>query len=153
MILPMPARLQVLDALLASKVHRFLDNARFHRNWLWVGGRPKTQPMEIAWLFSQLCEKGLDNRSSGAFSQCDVAAFYDNIDILLVAQWLLQAPPHELDPIAVAACVRWQLLPQVTVDVSIGKFQVRDRAGGSITGSRIAGALARVPVEESVRYC
>ena len=57
-----------------------------------------------------------------------------------------------MDPAIVAACLSWQLLPAVIVNVGIGVFHVGQRTGGSITGSRTAGAMGRVPVEESLRF-
>ena len=36
--------------------------------------------------------------------------------------------------------------------MSIGTFEVGLRTGGSITGSRVAGACGRIPVEESLRH-
>lgn len=136
---------------MAVRLHSYLDRDEFKRDWLWVGARPRTQPLELAWTLSQLVEKSLDSRSEGALAHCDVAAHYDSLDLLLCTSWLLDQPASLVDLAVAIAALRWQLLPQVTVDLGIVHFSRHDPTGGSATGSRTAGAFGRIPVEEAMR--
>ena len=52
-----------------------------------------------------------------------------------------------LDEDLAAAVVRVQMLPQVFLKVAAGTCVVGDRSRGGLTGSRLAGAIGRVPVE------
>ena len=151
-VLPLEARSQVLDALLANRLQDFLSSARFKRPWLWVGAQKGTQPMDLAWMLSQVIEKCLDDRSQGGLAQGDVQSYYDCLDVILCVRWLLEQPSEDVDPAVAIACLRWQLLPKVAVDAAIFTFDVGQRTGGAITGSRVAGALGRIPVEESLRH-
>ena len=45
------------------------------------------------------------------------------------------------------------MLPQFAIDLTVAEIAVMHRTGGSITGSRVAGAFGRIPVEESMRWC
>lgn len=104
-------------------------------------------------MLSQIVEKALDNKSTGALSQADIKAYYDHLDLVLCVRWLLEVSPALLDPCVVIAGLRWQMLPVVHVTTGIGAFGIGRRTGGAITGSRCAGVFGRIPVEESVRHC
>ena len=142
-ILPLRARAQIVDALVAQRLQCFLGRSEFKRDWLWVGAQKHSQPMEISWMLSQIIEKALDNRSIGGLAQADICAYYDHLDVLLCARWLLQAPTELVDPAVVMAALRWQMLPRVRVTTGIGSFEIGRRGGGAITGSRSAGVLGR----------
>ena len=105
-VLPLQARAQVLDALIAHRLHGYLNEDRFRRDFLWVGAVKNSQPLELTWMLSQIIEKSLDNQSQGAVSQSDIAAFYDHQDLLLACDWLLEDAPEILDPAVVAAAFR-----------------------------------------------
>ena len=152
-VLPLEAHAQVLDALIAHRLQAYLSRQCMMNDLWWVGAVKYTQPMELMWMLSQMIEKSLDDRSRGALAQSDIRSFYDNNDLLLCTQWLLSRCGPALDRAVVVAALRWQLLPEVDVDINIGMFAAPSRTGGSVTGSRVAGALGRIPVEDSLREC
>lgn len=46
----------------------------------------------------------------------------------------------------VAACIRRQMFPILTITMGTHKSQIQSRYTGGLTGSRVAGQLGRVPV-------
>jgi len=93
-------------------------------------------------------EKALDGHSRGAVAQQDIEKFYDSIRSLRVARWLVN---NGASVSLAASALRHQMLPQVTLSAGGVKFPMNNRSRGSITGSRVAGALGRVPVESTIR--
>ena len=147
-ILPLPAVLQVCDCILSSLLDPIIDTACPHVPGTFVGARPRTQVLDIAHGLHLVIEKALDGHSRGAIAQEDIEKFYDSISLLRVARWLVNnGAPH-----ALAACVlRQQLLPQVVLNAGGVAVPIRNRSTGSLTGSRVAGAMGRVPVESTIR--
>ena len=82
---------------------------------------------------------------SAAIAQQDIKSFYDSLPILDIAVYLIEAGM----PIAEVAClIRHQLCPKIIVRCSIEAKPVGHRTIGGITGSRVAGMLGRIPVED-----
>ena len=91
-------------------------------------------------------EKTLDDNSRGALSQGDIGQFYDNLPVLAIAQWLAErgAPDQLLE-----AVIQIQLCTRLFVIVGEAAAEIGVRVKGGLTGSRLAGALARIPAELS----
>ena len=113
-----------------------------------MGARPKTQILDIAHGLHLALEKALDDHSRGAIAQLDIEKYYDSIRLLIVGRWLVS---HGC-PVALAACaLRQQMMPQVSLNISGVDVAIPARSCGSLTGSRVAGTLARVPVESTIQ--
>jgi hypothetical protein len=147
-ILPLPAVLQVVDCLLSSLLHSIIDKACPPVPGCFVGARPHAQVLDIAHGLHLVIEKALDGHSQGAVAQQDIASYYDSIRLLRVARWLVaNGAPMSL----AASALRHQMLPQVSLSVGGLTIPMNNRSRGSITGSRVAGALGRVLVESTLR--
>ena len=146
-ILPMPAVMQIIDAALAATVNRFVDQVLPPRLGCWVGARPGTQCLEIAHSLQMVIEKGMDMKSCAAIAQQDVQTFYDTLRMLRIAKWLQN---RGLNPGLTACLLRHQLLTQVVLRSGALAIPITNRSVGGLTGSRLAGALGRVPIEDVI---
>ena len=146
-IAPLCAFLQIVDAWGAAIVHDIVDKVLPMQPGLFVAARPKTQMRDIGHSLSLLVEKALDDKSQFALAQADVEKHYDTVNVFLVASWLLR---QGADASQVAACVRHQLLTSLEIRISTVHIVLTRRCLGTLTGSRLAGALGRIPVEESM---
>ena len=72
-ILPLAAVLQVLDATLAMRVDALVDRCCPLGGELYVGARPLTSCMDIAFTEKLLMEKSADRRGCGAIATGDIA--------------------------------------------------------------------------------
>ena len=143
-ILPLPALLQIVDAGLATYLHQRLDSLLPPVPGCFVAARPGTQALEVAHGLHLVIEKGLDTKSKAAVAQADIQAFYDSMRMLKIGLWLcIRGVPPE----AVACMLRHQMLPEVTLHMGAASAAIRGRSVGGLTGSRLAGAFGRVPVE------
>ena len=89
-----------------------------------------------------------EGHSKGGVAQQDIEKFYDSISLLRVARWLCRnGASHSL----AASALRQQMLPSVVLNLNGLTVPIVNRCKGSITGSRVAGALGRVPVESIIR--
>ena len=95
-------------------------------------------------------EAALDRHSQGAVASVDVAKFYDSVVLLRSARWL---HTKGLSKQWCAAMLRFQLLLLVELRVGSLALDIVSRSCGSLTGSRTAGAAARIPVECSAVSC
>ena len=110
--------------------------------------RPKTQILDIAHGLHLALEKALDDHSRGAVAQADIEKYYDSIRLLRVVRGLVSKGC----PVGLAACaLRQQMVPHVSLNMSGVEVTIRGRSRGSMTGSRVAGTLARVPVEDTIQ--
>ena len=148
-ILPLPAPHQISDAVIANQVHAHLDRILPKQRNLFVGGRPCTQCQDISHAIQLTMERGLDDLSEAAVAQADIETFYDSLPIRKICLELIDTG---LDPAVAAAAFRHQMMPRV--ELSSNNFKVASfnfRTIGGLTGSRVAGALARYPVESTMQ--
>ena len=148
-ILPQPILLRIADALVAQHLNPFIDQALPRPSGAMVGARPGTQVLDISHGMTLAIERCLDSWSHGGVAQSDVEAFFDNVNLLRVAMFA----EHELglDPAWAATAVRVQLMPQVTLAVGpLEPFALPARSRGTLTGSKVAGAMSRIPVEHTL---
>lgn len=83
-ILPLPAVLQVADALLANLLLPCIDSVLPVPAGSFIGARKHTQPLDIAHELHLVIEKSLDVHSVGGIAQQDIATYYDKLQLLLV---------------------------------------------------------------------
>ena len=143
-ILPLPAFMQVLDAILAQLLNPCIDELLPATPESFIGARPKTQCLEIAHGLQSVIEKGLDLHGAAAIAQSDIEKYYDSLPMLRIAAWLTE---RGVSPELVACYVRHQMCPQIVLHVGSAQAPIVNRTVGGLTGSRIAGCFGRVPVE------
>lgn len=143
MLVPLPLVWQVADAVLTARINGFLDTHVPSPECCWLGALPGTQPLDIVHGCSLVVEKGLDLRGAGCAAQLDIKAYYDSVSALRCAQWL---GDRGAEPALCAAVLRHQLLPRIKDEVGGGEACLPRRGSGTLTGSRTAGALGRIPV-------
>jgi hypothetical protein len=144
-IVPLSAIFQIADAILAERLHAFIDSIFPEIDGVWIGARPHTQPLDIAHGIAMVIERGMDDRGRAGAAQCDIKGYYVNLSVLRIVLFLeTRGLPRAL----AAAVVRQQMLPELFLSVGGFAEAVGHRSSGCLTGSRVAGALGRVPVEE-----
>ena len=86
----------------------------------------------------------------GAVAQADIKCYYDSLPFNRLIVWLCQ---NCFPPEVAATIVRHQLLSSMFIMLrgQTKELPLRDRAIGGVTGSRTAGQIARIPVEEAFR--
>ena len=141
--MPLPSILQLADVILAGAVRDWIAGVLPCPVSCFEGAVAHTQPLDIAHGLSLAIEKGLDDHSQLGIAQADVQQYYDSLNVVQLALWL----HHEgmAAPWA-AAIVRLQMLPVIYVTAGECRAAVGVRSAGSLTGSRVAGALGRIPL-------
>ena len=146
-IVPLPAVLQIADALLATQLRAIVDAKCVPPDGYLpplFGARRFTQPLDITHAIQLLMEQGLDSQSQAGVDQMDVEKFYDSIRLVLIVDWLL-ASGGSIN--LVGALLRHQLLQSFDVKIGNTSFELAGRSKGSLTGSSVAGICGRIPVE------
>ena len=98
-----------------------------------MGAAKHTQTCELGHAVHMCVEKGMDEKSCAATAQSDIEKYYDNLDVIAV-------------PSIVATCVC----------VCFGPMHTRalpQRGGGTITGSKVANLLSRIPTQHTIMKC
>ena len=142
-IMPLPAVMGILDAILPYALEPFITSLFPVPRGVWIGAQARTQPLDIAHGMASVIEKALDLESVGAVGQSDVRQFYDSINLLRIFIFLTD---RGLDHPLAAACIRLQLLVSVRIKIGPGVAHIGRRCIGSLTGSRLAGMAAKVPI-------
>ena len=145
MIIPLSSALDVADALLQRKINDVIDEffEPMREQSVRECARPYTQLLEITHSTVFAVEKILDNKSVGTVAQMDVQKHFDSVDLLAVFRWLLAAG---FTPEWAVVAIWIQLLPRITFKVLNVECALTSRSTGSLTGSRVASAMARVPI-------
>ena len=97
---------------------------------------------DIAGALSLALERMLDGRSNGGMAQADVERYYDNINVPKCCLWLRN---RGVPPPLCAAILRVQLLVPVHIRAANACAKIQCRCSGALTGTRVAGALGRIP--------
>ena len=147
-ILPLGVVWQVLDVLIADRLNLDIDMIFQTNPSTFVGGQPRTQVLDIAAGIQLVVEKSLDRKSQGAVAQADIRTYYDRIPMVRIAYFLLHAG---VSPLLVGAILRHQLLPSVELGEAGMAARINVRSKGGLTGSRVAGACGRIPVEDTLK--
>ena len=146
-ILPLPAILSVIDAVIACKMHEIISRICVPPRGVMFGARKGTQVLDVAHAVQLHLQRGGDNFGAGGFAQGDISAYYDSISCLKICKWIVRNGAPE-DVFWASAFIRLQLLP--TVFLTAGDactIVVASRSLGALTGSRSAVAAGRIPVE------
>ena len=173
LIVPQSPVLQVMDAVLSSRLLALQSSRWPHISGCYVGGAHGNQPGDVAAAASLLMERGRDAHSRVSVASSDIEKFYDSVSPLTVAARvrLLQSEQTSVtrkgdgasrSPTGLSACSTgcqpsWLsalmcavVMFQLTVKIAIGTGQVLQQLGrrtcGTLTGSRCAGALGAVVV-------
>ena len=146
-ILPLPAVLAVADALVALKLHQLVDSVCIAPAGVMFGARKGTQVLDVALAAQLHLQRGGDNFGLAGLVQGDIATYYDSLDALKIAHWLVSRGLH----VFWASCfLRLQMLPNVHLSAGGScVFPIKSRTSGSLTGSRSAVAAGRIPVEST----
>ena len=148
-ILPQPAISQLCDCVLEQRIFTFISSQEVRHPAVFTGAVAGTQPLDAAATMQLAIEKMLDCKSEGAVAQCDVARYCDNLDLLAVAEDMIR---HGLDCATARACLVMQYKPRVQLSLMFTACSVSERCAASLTGSRIAGAFARWPIQSTMNY-
>lgn len=146
-VLPMPALMQIADVILSSRSNTFTDRVLLTPGSCFVGARPRTQAAEIAQSLHLFIDRSLDDFSSGGIAQTDIETFFVTISCVGVVRWFLS---NRFDPGCAAAALSIQMLPLANLNSGAMAVEIKNRSGGGLTGSRVAGALGRIPVEQTM---
>ena len=87
-VLPQPALAQILDRILEARIMSFIAEHQELHPACFIGAGPGTQPLDSVQL---AVEKMCDLKSVGCVAQCDIARYYDNLDLLTVVRSMAAA--------------------------------------------------------------
>lgn len=118
---------------------------------MWEGARPRTQVLDITHSLGMTIERGLDNFSRAAIATMDIRHYFDSLDIPKIMGLLLHNAEFLKRTTFAQACLRIQNLTSLRIDCGPEAFGIPPRTKGSLTGSRIAVALSRAPILETLR--
>jgi len=147
-ILPLPSVLVLVDCILFNRWQPLLDKLYPEVPSVFFGARPKTQTLDIMHGLQGVIEKGLDRHGWAAIAQMDIRRFYDSLPVLLIYKHLLEL----CGELALAiSLLRLHVCPVVSLGFGEARVSFATRTVGGLTGTRTAGLLGRVPVEDVVQ--
>ena len=146
-LLPLVPLAQLCDAMIAQKLQHYIDLAIPDRDGIYRGARQFTQTCEIPLSLQLLLEKSQDYGLGNAVGQIDALSHYDNLDIIRIAKWL---QTHGVPDDLVRATVIFQTMIPVELQIAGECIQIDRRTRGGLTGTRTAGQLGRVPIEDAM---
>lgn len=118
-------------------MHDAIDEAFSETFGVWHGGRPRTQILDITHALTLITEKALDMQGRLTIVRADVRQCYGSLFIPAILERL------RLQKTAIGEAV---VTHQLRTKIRVGY-----RGIGSLTGSRIAVALGRVPVAAAIQ--
>ena len=105
-ILPLPALLTLADIMLSTRVNKWIQDDLMPRSTCFIGALPGTQCLDISHSVQLVVKKALDIKSRGAVATADIRRYYDSLNMLRVARFLVS---RGCDAATVAACIRCQI--------------------------------------------
>lgn len=129
--------LLILDLYLFSSTHFGATFVELDSFWLHIGS--------AAWL---TIEEGLAMHSQFAAAQMDVQTYFANLPLLLILEWLCK---HGVDRSILGAAGRLQCPVPVCIHVGLCTAFIHERSCGGLTGSNLALAFSRVPIESFIQ--
>ena len=134
----------VIDAVVAEQLNTLVDQfaARVPPSFLECA-RKGRQVMDITFPMSLVIEKGLDCRSQACVAQQDVKQYYDHLQAMKIADWILR---HFSCSGLAATFVRLHCCPSIRLQVGSRVATFQNRSIGLNTGSRSAAAAGRIPL-------
>lgn len=143
-ITPLPAWLQIADAMMATKLHKWASDEIKLTSASFRCGVPGTQVMDISHGCISAQEKCMGSRSRGAMAQMDVKQYSDSVHIPGILDWAKEwRGPMAL----LRALLRAQVLPIAKNQHRGDAITIVGRFRGTLTGTRGAVALGRISVE------
>jgi hypothetical protein len=148
-ILPLPAILTILDCILFNMWEPVVDALFPAVASVFIGARPHTQTLDIMHGLQGVIEKGLDSHGQAAIAQMDIRRYYDSIPIVRIYRYLVGMDCSR----ARAACLlRLHCSTPIELSFDAGSIRVLSRTVGALTGTRTAGLLGRIPVEDVIKH-
>ena len=143
-LLPLPSLLSLIDVVVARRLLPVVDAfaAGVDASYLECAKKSR-QPLDIVFPLALHIEKSLDQHSQGCVAQADIRAFYDNVQPLLVFEWLNR---HGADGGTAACFLRLHCLPPIEMSVRETVVVIGRRSRGVLTGTRSAGIAGRIPL-------
>jgi hypothetical protein len=133
--------------MLAQRLRECIDAVFPPVKGVFIGGRPHTQTLDIADGLRTVVEKALDDKSKAALADFDVANFYDEHSLIKLLAWMLKNGV----PVDIAVpVIRLHAFPAIRLKGGSEQFRIKNRSKGSLTGSRSANELARIPIQQSI---
>ena len=148
-IMPMPPLLQLLDYLLSSALSMWIETHLGLPSSCFSGGLSGTQPADVSAGVSLLLQKGADDRGRAGVSQADVEQYYDRISPLRVARFLMA---RHCPAWLVGAVTIMQLCVRLNFSMGGELTTLAPRTSGSLTGSRVAGCLGRIIMNDCMLH-
>ena len=151
-IVPLPTVMALADVVLSRRLHSFLTTRLPVPRGTMAAAVPNSnlQAMDVGHAASLFIERSMDRRSTGGWATCDILQYYDNIDCIRCWNYLIAAG---LPGATATAILRHQLFVQFSMRFAgrDAAVDLRARTRGTLTGSRTAGALGRIAVEDAFR--
>jgi len=138
----------LFDISVSSKLIGYLNSVFPAVPSTHVAGLPGTQAQDIVHSVGLALEQGQDLNGACGVAQADIRTFYDKLPMLPLALFLVSVG---VPASFVAVCLRVQLVPVIQLSVLGVAFCIKNRTKGGITGTRLAGALGRIPIYELIR--
>lgn len=150
-IAPQNTAQSIVDMILVCRINDHIDTM-YERciPTMWEGARPFTQVLDITHALGMVVERGFDDRSCAAIATMDVRHYYDSVNIPSIIAELRKGSTDRTTNFA-QATLRIQNLTSLRIECGPEAFNIPPRARGSLTGSRVAVALARVPLLECLK--
>lgn len=143
LIVPMSSEWRILDVVVSERVQAWIGSLGSLPDGCMECGVRGSGAQQAVLGARLVVEKSLEGFSRGALLQADIKQYYDHLDPVACARWMLdKGCPRPL----AAAAVRHQLCPEVFVKIGSFTAEVGQRARGPLTWSRTAGALGRIPI-------
>jgi len=146
-ILPLPSILAIFDCTLFTFWQPRIDALFPLVRSTFIGARPHTQTLDIMHGLQGVIEKGLDSHGQAAIAQMDIKRYYDSLPILRIFRYLVG---RGCSTPALGCLLRLHCCPPVSLSWGIASTTVEGRSVGALTGTRTAGLLGRVPVEDVI---
>ena len=146
-ILPLPSILNIIDSALFNIWQPLIDNLFPSVDSVFIGAKPHTQTLDIMHGLQGVIEKGLDSHGSAAIAQMDIKRYYDSIPVLRIYRYLVN---RGCDQSAAVCLLRLHTCPEVFLSFGGACTSIQGRTVGALTGTRTAGLLGRVPVEDVI---
>eukprot|EP00973_Karenia_brevis_P095149 12425908-Karenia_brevis.AAC.1 len=126
--------LQIMDGLLALFLAPLLTQILTPHPATFIGARPHTQPLDVAFSLCQVIEKGLDSHSNACIMQSDISTYFDVLPWCRMADWMAK---HDIPEWLIVGLLRVQLVPNVMMYAG-GQLvsTIKSRTIGGLTGSR-----------------
>ena len=149
-ILPLPAVLGAVDAIIALQMSQVIDRCALEISGdFFECAKKRRQIMDLIFPLAQVIEKGCDCHGRAALGQSDVKQFYDHVRPLQIYRWCLE---NGCSRGTCMGFLRLHTCTALTVNVGQAEFTIRRWSAGVLTGTRSAAAAGRIPILDAARH-